>query len=471
MKTKDYLPSSRGFSKYYGYYLGCTDYWKHYGDLGDGGEIAVELHQGGTGLGLAPGHDVPLYNTSGNYSTSLYADIAARWIREHDQTSPMFMYLAFQGAHSANNKFVQAPADILARPEIHAISPDNTCGQWETPQTGNCDKQAMRKTIAATVVAVDEAVAVVEQALADVGMWENTLVIFSTDNGGPTDGTNNNMMNNFPLRSGKGETFEGGIRAAGFVHGAGLADAVKGTVSHQLHHVSDWFKTLLSAAQKDRPPSPSPLPSLKPGERPFLDGDGLDNWAALSQGGASARDEIFIAAQAEGSKLKAHALRRGDGMKLLWHPSLLYDMPGWYPPPGKAWDYANFTVKCPKPPSDTAGRAGGACDSAAAPCLFNLTADPCEHNNVASEHPGIVASMQARIQELKATTVLTWVNFEKSDAASDPSNFGPTTPITPDPQPDEGPHVYQGVWKPWLSSNEDSRLYPSWYTGPGYPQL
>ena len=34
----------------------------------------------------------------------------------------------------------------------------------------------------------------------------------STDNGGPTDGTNNNMMNNFPLRSGKGETFEGGIR-------------------------------------------------------------------------------------------------------------------------------------------------------------------------------------------------------------------------------------------------------------------
>ena len=44
-------PSARGFSKYFGYYLGCTDYWKHYGDLGDDGEIAVELHQGGQGLG------------------------------------------------------------------------------------------------------------------------------------------------------------------------------------------------------------------------------------------------------------------------------------------------------------------------------------------------------------------------------------------------------------------------------------
>ena len=39
-------------------------------------------------------------------------------------------------------------------------------------------------------------------ALERAGMHDNSLVIFSTDNGGPTDGTNNNMMNNFPLRSG-----------------------------------------------------------------------------------------------------------------------------------------------------------------------------------------------------------------------------------------------------------------------------
>ena len=102
-----------------------------------------------------------------------------------------------------------------------------------------CDKVAMRKTIAATVVAIDEAVGVVEQALKDAGMWDNTLIVFSTDNGGPTDGTNNNMMNNFPLRSGKGETFEGGIRAVGFMHGAGLSPGVVGKTSSVLHHVSD----------------------------------------------------------------------------------------------------------------------------------------------------------------------------------------------------------------------------------------
>jgi arylsulfatase A-like enzyme len=143
MKSKEYLPSSRGFCKYFGYYLGCTDYWKHYGDLDDNGEIAVELHQGGSLLGLKPGFDLPLYNTSGKYSTSLYADIASEWIQQHDQRYPMFMYLAFQGAHSANNKFVQAPADLLSRPNINKISPLYTCGQWEIPQTGEKQLQQL----------------------------------------------------------------------------------------------------------------------------------------------------------------------------------------------------------------------------------------------------------------------------------------------------------------------------------------
>merc|ERR1711871_1731266 len=112
MKTKDYLPSSRGFDKYFGFYLGCSDYWKHYSTGHFDGESPLDLHQGGVGLGLRPGEDEPLYNTSGQYSTELYAKVASKWIEEHDQSSPMFLYLAFQGAHSANNKHVQAPDDI-----------------------------------------------------------------------------------------------------------------------------------------------------------------------------------------------------------------------------------------------------------------------------------------------------------------------------------------------------------------------
>ena len=127
------------------------------------------------------------------------------------------------------------------------------------------------------------------------------------------------------------------------MHGAGLSPSVVGKTSSVLFHVSDWYKTLISAA--DLAGTSADL-KLKPNERPFIDGDGLDNWLALSTSDHdSLRDEIFIAGQAQGSRLRAHALRweKPDfiGMKLLYNPSLLYNMPGWYPPPGKAWNYSN----------------------------------------------------------------------------------------------------------------------------------
>lgn len=54
---------------------------------------------------------------------------------------------------------------------------------------------------------------------------------------GPTDGADNNNMNNFPLRGCKGGYFEGGVRGVGLLHGYGLWKT--GIVSEQLHHVND----------------------------------------------------------------------------------------------------------------------------------------------------------------------------------------------------------------------------------------
>ena len=169
-------------------------------------------------------------------------------------------------------------------------------------------------------------------------------------------------MSNFPLRGGKGSTWEGGIRVVGFVNGAGLDERVKGTVNHNLFHISDWYHTifeLVSQGQKK--------PSLKPNERPFLDGDGISQWKTLSSPDVvGERNEIFIATQANGSQLQAHALRVGE-MKILKYPILLYNKPLWYvvkkftqqeethstkyrdPPPGKAWNYTKFTVQCGEP--------------------------------------------------------------------------------------------------------------------------
>ena len=109
----------------------------------------------------------------------------------------------------------------------------------------------------------------------------------------------------------------------GFANGAGL-DRVKGTVNHNLFHVTDWYHSIIEVASQGK------TPSLKPNERPFLDGDGISQWKSLSSPDVSGeRNEILIAAQAEGSQLQARALRVGE-MKIVKFPILLYDKPLWY---------------------------------------------------------------------------------------------------------------------------------------------
>ena len=57
-----------------------------------------------------------------------------------------------------------------------------------------------RKSVAAIATSVDRAIGHVVESLKTAGMYQNSLIVLSTDNGGPTDGADNNNMNNFPLR-------------------------------------------------------------------------------------------------------------------------------------------------------------------------------------------------------------------------------------------------------------------------------
>jgi len=467
IKSPSYLPSRRGFDRYFGYYEGVMDYWTHAasvsvdGQTGEISNLGLDLHLGGADFGITKGPDQPVYNTSGDYSTLMFARKASEWIEEHGQTrpkTPMFLYLAFQGAHSGDNEYVQAPAAYIER--FDSISPQHTCGSWAKTRDGDCTLLAMRKSVAAAVSAVDDAVGDVVRSLHRAGMGETSLVVLSTDNGGPTDGADNNNMNNFPLRGCKGGYFEGGVRGVGLLHGYGLWKT--GIVSEQLHHVNDWMPTLLSAAAagvqaaevavagQSNVGSTPHLLVLGASEPPMMIGDGIDNWAAFGSGAPSKRSEMVHVTQAAGSVLDSEALRVGD-LKLLWHPAgtdCSKSHPGWYPPPGLEWDYANFTIKCSKPPTEL-----DPC-TAETPCLFNISADPCEHHNLASTRPADVKSLQARLSEYRATAVLSWNNFAEQDPRADSSHFGAIG-------------EYRGVQSPWLTESEAATYYPTNYSGPG----
>lgn len=76
----------------------------------------------------------------------------------------------------------------------------------------------------AMVSAMDESLGNVTNALRQRGMWDNTLLIWSADNGG--DGA----KNNWPYRGGKYSDFEGGVRAAAFVSGGVVPPSLRGSL-------------------------------------------------------------------------------------------------------------------------------------------------------------------------------------------------------------------------------------------------
>lgn len=117
------------------------------------------------------------------YTTDAYAARAVDWIAKQ-KDKPFFLYLPFNAQHAP----LQAPEKYLKR--FPQLSGD-------------------RKIFAAMMSAKDDAVGAVLNKVKEMGQEENTLVIFLSDNGGPTKST---TSNNGPLRGFKMTTLEGGTR-------------------------------------------------------------------------------------------------------------------------------------------------------------------------------------------------------------------------------------------------------------------
>jgi len=104
-------------------------------------------------------------------------------------------------------------------------------------------------------------------------MWNNTLIIFTADNGGGAGGTQ--PSNDYPLRGTKAEPWEGGVRAAAFVSGGFLPERVRGTNLTAFMHIADWYPTICNLAGVD----PTDNVTFGGIPRPI---DGIDLWPVLT---------------------------------------------------------------------------------------------------------------------------------------------------------------------------------------------
>lgn len=159
------------------------------------------------------------FNEAGEYLTDRLTEEAIQFITRN-KDRPFFLYLAHYAVHTP----IQAK-----QPEIE---------KYKKKEKSGCHKHA---TYAAMIESMDQSVGRIDQTLKELGLSDNTLLIFFSDNGG--HGTYTCQK---PLRGGKGMFYEGGIRVPMFVHWPGK---VKAGTSCDFPVIStDFFPTFTELA-------------------------------------------------------------------------------------------------------------------------------------------------------------------------------------------------------------------------------
>jgi arylsulfatase B/arylsulfatase I/J len=408
MTTWGSTPTCRGFDHFRGFYSAASDYFTHT----VGAAFDYHCEQRGADKRVDP-------SVQGVYTTHAVTGAVQEWITQQVAAradAKTFAYVAHEAVHGP----LQVPASYINN-ECRALVPAD---------------HPSRLIYCGMVRAMDESVANITATYEALGILNDTLIIVSTDNGGePTDGGNN-----YPLRGNKATPFEGGVRGLGFVSGAGLAPSVRGTVSHEIVHVTDWLPTLAGGAAKlavDATGRACPTCNKTWPRIPPL--DGVDQWATISTGAPSARTEVLLHLQSVAHNAKPVVTRiPGSGAIRVGKWKLLHGNMGGGGPGGggcvartgiagsaksvpiAGWPANESTPWCPfgwTPPPRADGRyelpiPPPELRCASLPCpipadsgyvagqtlLFDVVGDPFEQHDVAATNPDVVATLMARLQ-------------------------------------------------------------------------
>lgn len=220
--------------------------------------------------------------------TDLLTDEAVEWIGSRGEI-PFFLYVPFTAVHLP----IREPKEWL----------DKVPSDIEGP---------VPRQYAACIMHLDDSVRRIVNAVESAGKTDNTLIVFTSDNGGSTSENNDTKYppdncpdgqlpgNNAPLRGKKGDLYEGGTRVPTIARWPGKLEA--GTEFEAPVHITDWMPTFCALAGS----------SVDGGE---LNWDGDNIWPALTGEAELPKRALYSA----GTRFRSSALRLGNWKLIVSH--------------------------------------------------------------------------------------------------------------------------------------------------------
>ena len=320
------VPNDRGFDEFHGFLGGAHPYWI-------AGSRSKIMHNRENDP-LAKGH-----------ATELFTQWAENFIRENaGKESPFFCYLAYNAVHGPlrveKSKPASAPEAWVKKALDRGVS-------------------FLRSDYVAILEHMDHNIGQLVSVLDELGVAENTLIVFVSDNGGCTmeEGAAGGRFpgNNGPLRGGKATTYQGGLNVPFLVNWKGkLPQSGLVSDSHVMH--CDIFSSLLDAAGLSVPESNGKIPLRGMSLLPHM----------LSDGKTSVPERTMI------FELWGNiGVRRGDYK--LWASVGRDYSPDW---DALAAEISQKDLE-----------------------LFDLQRDVAETNDLRTEHPEMYASLKAEVLE------------------------------------------------------------------------
>lgn len=321
-----FTPLERGFDRFFGFLGGQHDYFD--ANLGSAAEAAPNAPDA-----WIFDQDKPVENVA--YLTDEFTDRALEFMRgAHAAQRPFFLYLSYNTPHPP----MQAPWE-----DLEPLAKQQPNGRFTS-----------RDIARAMIMRLDRNIARLTAWLNDNGITSDTLIIFSSDNGGHDDGPGNVVQHNGGLRARKGYFFEGGIRVPFIVSWPGRVPA--GLVYRQPVSQLDIYPTVLAAAGVSSDQWPENFDGVN--LLPFLGGERTD----------APHERLFWSLENRGVKW---AVREGR-WKLVNDDTV--------PPADQRLGKPSFKTQ-----------------------LFDLESDPFEEHDLAGTKPELVALLQKAMTEFHAT--------------------------------------------------------------------